>query len=353
MGAPQPKGLSGVTRSFQDGLGERFLLTDPDSGDVLELLRLVPTFTAIAGFGPAVIKQAKQLEAFEHFAFAPIRRVEPLQSTQDSILILSDRIPGIRMSGLLRQVQHSGQAIEVPVALGLTRYLLSAIETLHVQGPDAVHGAIGPERVVVTPRGRLVILEYILGPAFRTLELNRPELWNRYRIAAPSSAGLPRFDHRTDVAQVGLVALALVLGRALQADEFPFKVGDLLASATEYVGPAGRQPISGKLRAWLTRALQLDARWSFGSATEAGRALDQLTSVHGYRTAPRAIESFLARYQGQTVTGLLSAAAAGAPPKFISQPPSASTPRPPAKSPPASEASRLPGLRRLWKIAGN
>lgn len=355
MSSLQPKGLSGVTRSFQDGLGERFLLTDPESGDVLELLRLVPTFTAIAGFGPAIVKQAKQLEGFEHFAFARVRRVEPLQSAQDSILILSDRIPGIRLSGLLRQVQYSGQAIDVPVALGLTRYLLSAIETLHVQGSDAVHGALGPERVVVTPQGRLVILEYILGPALRSLELNRPELWNRFRIAAPSSAGLPRFDHRTDVAQVGLVALALVLGRAIQAEEFPFKVGDLLASATEYVGPAGRQPISGKLRAWLTRALQLDARWSFGSAAEAGRALDQLTSAHGYRTAPRAIESFLARYQGQTVTGQLSAAAVSSPPRFTTlSPPASGSPTPPlAKSPQAPEASRLPGLRRLWKIASS
>ena len=349
----QGKAPSGVTRAFQDGLGERFLLTDPESGDVLELLRLVPHFTTIAGFGPAVNRQAKFLSSFEHFAFSKIRRVEPMQSTQDNIVILSERIPGIRLAGLLRQIQHSGQAIDVSVALGLARYLLAAVETLHVQGSDAVHGAIGPERVMVTPQGRLVLLEYILGPAFRTLELNRQELWNRFRIAAPSSAGLPRFDQRTDIAQVGLVALALVLGRAINADEFPFKVGDLVASATEYIGASGRQPISGKLRAWLTRALQLDARWSFATAAEAGRALDQLTSVHGYRTAPRAIESFLARYQGQSVAGQPSAAAVTAAPKFATLSPPAQPAARPAVDPKAADVSRLPGLRRLFKLTGN
>ena len=37
----------------------------------------------------------------------------------------------------------------------------------------------------------------------------------------PPSAGLPRFDHRADVTGIGLVALALVLGRPLHAARIP------------------------------------------------------------------------------------------------------------------------------------
>jgi hypothetical protein len=117
------------------------------------------------------------------------------------------------------------------------------------------------------------------------------------------------------VAQIGLVALALILGRAIQPEEFPTRLGDVLAAATEYAGPSGRLPLSAPLRAWLLRVLQLDARWSFGSVSEAGRALDRLMAQNGQRPSPGAIEAFLHRYQGQAVTS----APAGAT-RFVSIP---------------------------------
>lgn len=338
------RSLSGVIRSFQDGLGERFLQNDPESGTVLELLRLDPLFTTVPGFAQAVAAQVRSVATFEHFAFGRIRRVDLPQSPDENIVIVSDRVPGIRLTALLRLLQHAGQAIEAPVALGLARYLLSAVEALHRHAPDAVHGALGPERIIVTPQARLVILEHALGPALRLLELHRPELWQRFRISSPPSTQLPRFDQRADVFQIGMVALALVLGRAIQPEEFPTRLGELITTATEYTGPSGRRPLSTPLRTWFLRTLQLDARWSFGSAREAGHALDRLTASQGYRVSPAAIEAFLARYQGQAL--------AGSSPRFVS------IPRPVGEAPAESGLAALPApapeprravLRRFWK----
>ena len=49
----------------------------------------------------------------------------------------------------------------------------------------------------------------------------------------PPSAGLPRFDHRADVTGLGLVALALVLGRPLHTAEFPNQLTTLVNEARE------------------------------------------------------------------------------------------------------------------------
>jgi len=79
------------------------------------------------------------------------------------------------------------------------------------------------------------------------------------RVAVPSGAGIPRLTHRVDVMQLGMVALALVLGRPLGEDDLralPARV----ASATESIAPGRREPISEPLRRWLIRALQYRLR---------------------------------------------------------------------------------------------
>ena len=97
--------------------------------------------------------------------------------------------------------------------------------------------------------------------------------------------------------QLGMVALALVLGRPLGDDDLK-SLPSLLGSATESSALGGREPISEALRRWLSRSLQLDSRNSFESALEAQLALDDvLSGESGYIAAPIALESFLARYE--------------------------------------------------------
>ena len=113
----------------------------------------------------------------------------------------------------------------------------------------------------------------------------------------PPSAGLPRFDHRADVTGVGLVALALVLGRPLHPAEFPNHLPTLLNEARERTALGEEQPLSQPLRDWLARALQLDTRRAFASAPEALSALEEIVADDSmYVAAPVALETFLSRY---------------------------------------------------------
>src|SRR4029450_10172785 len=138
------------------------------------------------------------------------------------------------------------------------------------------HGAIGPERIIVTPNARIVIVEYVLGAALEQLHFSRERYWKELRVALPPSPALPHFDHRADVTQIGVVALSLVLGRLLHDDEYPARAGDVLELASAITAKGERTPLPAGIRNWIARALQLDPRHAFATALEARDELDRV-----------------------------------------------------------------------------
>ena len=108
--------------------------------------------------------------------------------------------------------------------------------------------------------------------------MTRDKYWTDLRVALPRMAGLARFDHVTDVTQLGVVSLALVLGRPLQAEEYPSRVGDVIHTAQAMSARGTAEPLHAALRSWLERAVQIDPRQSFPSAIDA-RA-DETTLEH-------------------------------------------------------------------------
>ena len=66
-----------------------------------------------------------------------------------------------------------------------------------------------------------MIVEYVLAPAIERLQMGRTPLGTQFRVAVPASAGTARFDQMTDVMQLGVLALALVLGRPIPPSDTP------------------------------------------------------------------------------------------------------------------------------------
>src|SRR6185295_15498945 len=209
----------------------------------------------------------------------------------------SDHLEGTRLSDILRVAHEKQIQLDINAALCLIRQLVPAVAVLHENARDVAHGLIAPERLIVAPNARLVIVEHVLGAAIEQLQFGRDRLWQEFRVAMPPSAGLPRFDHRADVTGMGLVSLALILGRPLRADEYPHRIPDLLNEARERSALGEEQPLSQPLRMWLERALQVDVRRSFASAPEAMASLEEVVSDDSmYVAAPVALETFLSRY---------------------------------------------------------
>ena len=282
---------------FSDGLGERVVAADGATGELLQILRLRPALTAVPSFEFALRERTARLANFRHAYYLRVRRVDRTMAPQAALALVSDHLEGTRLSDILRVAADKHLQLDINTALCLIRQLVPAISVLHENARDVAHGLIAPERLLVTPNARLVIVEHVLGAAIEQLQFGRERLWQDFRIAMPPSAGLPRFDHRSDVIGMGLVSLALILGRPLERDEFPHALADLLNVARERSALGDEQPLSPPLRTWLSRALQLDPRRSFASAPEALAALDEVVSEDGmYVAAPVALETFLSRY---------------------------------------------------------
>jgi hypothetical protein len=282
---------------FCDGLGDRVVVADGATGELLQILRVRPALTAVPSFEFALRERSARLANFRHAYYARVRRIDRVQSPVPGLAIVSDHVEGTRLSDLLRVASERQLHLDINTALCLIRQLVPAVALLHENARDVAHGLIAPERLIVTPHARLVIVEHVLGAAVEQLLFTRDRLWQEFRIALPSTAGMPRFDHRADVTGMGLVALALVLGRPLDAAEYPHQIPSLLNTARERTGLGEEQPLSAPLRDWLGRALQLDQRRAFASAPEALAALEDVVEDEStYVAAPVALETFLSRY---------------------------------------------------------
>jgi hypothetical protein len=317
---------------FSDGLGDRVVAADGATGELLQILRLRPALTAVPSFEFALRERAARLANFRHAYYARVRRIDRVQQNA-GLAIVSDHVEGTRLSDILRVAHQKRLQLDINAAICLIRQLVPAVAMLHENARDAAHGLIAPERIIVTAHTRLVIVEHVLAAAIEQLQFGRERLWQEFRIAMPPAAGVPRFDHRADVTSIGLVALALVLGRPIAATEFPNGLAGLLNEARERSPLGDEQALSSPLRAWLARALQLDTRRAFASAPEAMAALEEVVADDSvYVAAPVALETFLSRY----VAALLE------PPALTDVPAPVAAPSAPAKAAPVPKPAEAP-----------
>jgi len=307
---------------FTDGLGDRVVAVDAATGDLLQILRVRPQLLAVPSFEFALRERAARLANFRHAYYARVRRIDRHPS---GLAIVSDHVEGVRLSDMLRVAHERSLSIDLNAALCLLRQVVPSIALLHENARDVAHGLLAPERLIVTPRARVIVVEHVLGSAVEQLQYTRDRLWQELRVAVPVSVGAPRFDHRADVMAIGLTALALVLGRPLADNEYPQRIGALLNEARARTAGAADRPLPDALHNWIARALQLDVRQGFLSATEAQVALeDALADDADFAPAPVALEAFLSRYSAVMLEP--TPAPAVSPFAFVAPPPVAPPP---------------------------
>jgi serine/threonine protein kinase len=294
-GAPLPY-------TFTDGLGLRRRTTDPVRHEPIELLCLRSELTSVPSFEFALRERVSHLAPFRKPCYAGVRSVERLKNPPSALVLVSDVTAGVRLSDVLAFAEQSTVPLDIDAALCLLRQVVPALSLLHEHAPDVAHGALAPERIVVTPGARIMMVEHVLGAALSELQFSRERYWKELRVAIPGTTAPISFNHRSDVTQLGAVALALILGRPLGDDELPSKLGDVVSSSWAISARGGLEPLPAGLRAWLMRALQLDPRESFPSAIEAHAELERVLGDTDYMAAPTTLESFLAHYRTSVET---------------------------------------------------
>lgn len=229
-------------------------MCDNTETDSLELLRFYPSLTAIAGFEDALHERVRQVGRIPDPAFPLIVAVERLEG-DGALALVSTHTPGKRLSAIF---DRSGprRGLNPAFVTGIVTQVIQALTVLQSKGDGIAHSALTPDRVVVNTGGRIYVVEHVLGLALRQLNLSASQLWREFGlVAAPAPGGEARLDARTDVFQLGVLALEMLLGRRLSPLDLKDRLPDLLEQWSDAATRAGLA--SDRLRVWLDRALQL------------------------------------------------------------------------------------------------
>ena len=292
---------------FRDGLGIRYVRTE-GTDDQVEVLRPLWDVGAMQN---AIRQRVVRLATFRQARFVPVRAAVVPRDDASTLEVISDYVHGHRLYQYLEAAQIGVISVEISTAIHVLRELLGALALLH-ESRGVTHGAVGPERVLITPKGRVVVADYVLGPAIERLEFTRPRLWREFRIPVPAGKGAPALDGKADVLQVGMTALALLLGRPVDLTEYPDRVDGLIASLSQTQRGDGRSPVPAPLIDWLRRALLRDASGKFASVSDARLSLESVVSSRDAATGGASALKSLAETFGQHAAELESRAAAEA-----------------------------------------
>jgi hypothetical protein len=269
-----------------DGLGRRAIRWTGE-GEAVEVLRLADHLSAAPACASQLADVAFALEALQHHGLRPAPTLEEL--ADGTPVLVSRYVAGERLADLLSRTTAAGTPLTTSASLFILRELVDAVRALH--GAGLSHGAIAPERVLVTPDHRVVLLDHALGATLAAVGATAADLWADHAIAVPVAAGLPAFSPLTDQLQLGLMGLAMFLGRSLGPGEYPGEVAHLLASAQETDLTGRQSPLGPMLREWLARTTLVSANGPFPSVEAAAGDLDILLSDDGgYVAAPLGID---------------------------------------------------------------
>jgi hypothetical protein len=279
---------------FRDRLGERVILPQK-SGVLLEHLYFVDPLAGAPFFAQALKERVARLATFSHASYCRVRRVQRAEEPDNRASLISVHVPGHRLTEVLNAAAWADIRPSTSAVLAAARQAMASVALLHDFAPDAFHGAIGPDRLILTEEGRIVVAEHVLGTVMTQAAeaWGAGRLWRELGVATMVDPALAHDGRRHDVMQVGLLVLSLLLGRTIAPHEYPDEVLWLLQQATEAEADGTRVALGTGLHAWLESALSLAGPRSHTTLLDSQKALADLMQDARYTPSPGAWSSFL------------------------------------------------------------
>lgn len=225
-----------------------------------------------------------------HPALRNPRQLERLTGPSRGAVLVSDYVPGLRLSAWLEN--RTGQPPATGTILYVAKQVLNALTALATHTPATHHGALSLDRIILASDGRVLVAEAGLGLLLSRLPgLDSERKWGAYRVASPLVPPADLRGQSTDVCQLGIMVVELLLGRQLTAAEYPGNLVALLGAVEETDFLGHRAPLGGALFEWLSLLLGLDTSRGTPSIALAAEALDDLlTDESGYVAAPLGLD---------------------------------------------------------------
>ena len=173
---------------FADGFGRRVVRVGREDAPV-ELLQIDPALAEHPGFADALRERVAKLASLRLTSYARALRVET--DAHGGVTLVSEYVKGWRLADLLDVAETENLIFDIGVVMLLLRQLLPTAAMLSNQSRDTASGALGPEHLLLTAQGRVVLTDYVLGPAIDTLGWTPERLWTTLRVATPPGTDGP------------------------------------------------------------------------------------------------------------------------------------------------------------------
>ena len=269
---------------FRDSFGEREVGIDAD-GSPIELLRLVRELNA----EQAIKDRIARLKRCDRPGVArPLRLEQDDQKRRPRLVLVSERVSGIRLSDALARGFSQSVVPDIGASLYVMRRLFSTAESLQA-ATGAAHFAIGPERVVLTPRAEIVIVETAVAGGIEALSVVPKSM----QLALSEIAGQLE-GHRVEVARIARIGMAMLLGRTIDPGEPVDALSPTITEIGDVASIRAGDAFASALRAWFEQAVTIDSAVSFPSFREAGAALARTNPPKDCAPSRRTLRAYLA-----------------------------------------------------------
>jgi hypothetical protein len=253
---------------FRDGLGERENGVD-EQGFSIELLRLRKEFNP---FALALTDRILRLIDFDRPGASRALSVDQDENSPRLVLV-SERAPGFRLSDLLERAAERGVIPDLGAALYIMRRLLATAAGIHrTTGLD--HLAIAPERILITPRGSVVIVEAAIAGAIEAFGDKMPSQVRK-------ALRLPRLDDtnagaHVDVARITIAGMAMIVGRPIGPWEDIDPLSPVVQEVVDVAAVRAGDQFAAALTPWLDRAISVDPALAFVDFADASGVLEEI-----------------------------------------------------------------------------
>ncbi len=255
---------------FRDGLGERENGVD-EQGFSIELLRLRKEFNP---FALALTDRILRLIDFDRPGASRALRVDQ-DDNSPRLVLVSERAPGFRLSELLERAAERGVIPDLGAALYIMRRLLATAAGIH-RTTGLAHLAIAPERVLITPRGSVVIVEAAMAGGIEAFgDRMPPQVRKALRLSRleDTNAGA-----HVDVARITIAGMAMIVGRPIDPWEDIDPLSPVVQEVVDVAAVRAGDQFAAALTPWLDRAISVDPALAFGDFADASGDLEEIVA---------------------------------------------------------------------------
>ncbi len=171
-------------------------------------------------------------------------------------------------------------------ALEIARKLAGVLGYLHSQRPPIVYKDIKPQNIVLTPNGKLSLIDFGIARENRTQRDADTRLIGSFPYASPEHLGFQSTDARSDIFSLGRLMNYLTTGDAQTALTGERGFGRIVRKCTR-LSPEKRYASVGRLARAIDRALNPPSRSEMGLGIAAASVLVLLASVWMMQSAPQ------------------------------------------------------------------